>query len=455
MMRSVSFFFVIMVLLHLSLIVGGCTKTELTGTKMPDGVSAVPAELVSLPENMLANSPSSADESPVIDAYINKWGTGGAFVVKTKQGSRLVHGATIRPNYPVIDFITISPDGKRIAYVIPENGKVRLVLDSKQGELFDVVNSPVFTLDSRHIVYKARRGEKWHLVIDGKVGGERYLIDGDPLMTPDGSGMIVLEKKTEKSPFAITLFDMSFRSKTLKEVNAINVHFTGDLQRVAAVIQEGGKKKVVYSNLYTDDVLHEGKLWDDISQLNFDPTGKHIAYGAKEGGKRFIVFDNRVEPLPEGEFIERPVINTAGMTVATIMLSHKVYLHQAFSKGKRQKKMYEEINDIQFSADGSRTIFIGANDKKYFLSVNGNEGPRFDKAVSARLSPDGRFIVYRARQDGKRFMVIADADGKTIRTLPAYEMVFEPRFTKDEKYVAYGVKDGNKLIWMVEKLSLP
>jgi len=39
-----------------------------------------------------------------------------------------------------------------------------------------------------------------------------------------------------------------------------------------------------------------------------------------------------------------------------------------------------------------------------------------------------------------------------IRRHPSYEMVFPVVFTADGKSVAYGVKDGRKLIWKVEKL---
>jgi len=72
--------------------------------------------------------------------------------------------------------------------------------------------------------------------------------------------------------------------------------------------------------------------------------------------------------------------------------------------------------------------------------------------VSPIFSPDEKFLVYRARKDGKRFVVVADTRGKTITQQPSYEQVFQPVFTADGKSVAYGVKDGNKLIWKVEKL---
>lgn len=50
-------------------------------------------------------------------------------------------------------------------------------------------------------------------------------------------------------------------------------------------------------------------------------------------------------------------------------------------------------------------------------------------------------------------MIVADENGKTISQHPSYEQVFQPVFTADGKSVAYGVKDGNKLIWKVEKLE--
>lgn len=45
-----------------------------------------------------------------------------------------------------------------------------------------------------------------------------------------------------------------------------------------------------------------------------------------------------------------------------------------------------------------------------------------------------------------------DSDGKVLREHPPYDMVYATTFTDDGSSVAYGVKDGDKLIWKVEKL---
>jgi Tol biopolymer transport system component len=85
--------------------------------------------------------------------------------------------------------------------------------------------------------------------------------------------------------------------------------------------------------------------------------------------------------------------------------------------------------------------------------VNGKEGPAFERVVTPVFSPDDKRLVYRARKDGKRFVVVADTGGKTIKQHPAYEQVFQTVFTADGKSIAYGVKDGKKLIWKVEKID--
>jgi Tol biopolymer transport system component len=84
--------------------------------------------------------------------------------------------------------------------------------------------------------------------------------------------------------------------------------------------------------------------------------------------------------------------------------------------------------------------------------VNGTEGPPFDRVVTPTFSPDGKRVAYRARKDGRRFVVLADANGRTLRQLAANEQVFPVRFTADGRAITYGVKDGRRLAWKVEPL---
>lgn len=434
-----------------------CDKRDSTATAVQTTVASAvrsnSAELATLPADMLRSAVVKDDGQPAIEAYIHKNGSGAVFTIKSQEGVRLIHKAGTTPPYPVVDFVTISPDGLRVAYVISENGKVRLVLDGVLGPYFDLISSPLFTSDSRHIIYKAKIGETWHLVIDGKPSATgKYLIDGEPLLADNGASVIVVEKQDEKSAFEIVEYSLAHQRKVLVTIAAKSIIFAPTTKRFAAIISADNKYQLVFRELYADKILATGKAWDEITQVNFDAAGDHIAYVAREGKQRFIVLDNRIEPLPNGEIIELPVINAADGTASVIMYNKLVSRYVAFSTRKQERIKYEEINELQFSPDGKREFFVGKEKGKYFLVVNGAKGPNFDKIVTPRMSPNGKIIVYRVRQEGKRFLVIADGEGKTIRTLSTFDMVFEPKFTTDDLFVAYGVKDGNKLLWKVEKL---
>jgi hypothetical protein len=149
-----------------------------------------------------------------------------------------------------------------------------------------------------------------------------------------------------------------------------------------------------------------------------------------------------------------PLAARPDMKAAAVIMADKggYYFHQVFAAAGGKPVKYDEASTPLYAPDGSRAAFIAKRGKRIFMVVNGRECPAYDIVVSPQFSPDGRFLVYRARKDGKRFVVVADADGKTLREHPQYEMVFPVVFTDDGKSVAYGVKDGQKLVWMVERL---
>jgi hypothetical protein len=130
---------------------------------------------------------------------------------------------------------------------------------------------------------------------------------------------------------------------------------------------------------------------------------------------------------------------------------NRIYLHQSFIDSKGKGKIYDEAANLTYSKDGSYA-YAARNGKNWFIVVNGTEGAVFDRVVEPLFSLDGRYVVYRARKDGQRFVVVANTIGKTIRQHQSYELVFAPIFTADNRSVAYGVKDGKELWWKVEKL---
>jgi hypothetical protein len=63
-----------------------------------------------------------------------------------------------------------SPNGKRLAYRARRGNKWLMVVDGDEGTEYHAVgrSSYVFSPDSRHLAYTAKRGDKWVVVVDGR-----------------------------------------------------------------------------------------------------------------------------------------------------------------------------------------------------------------------------------------------------------------------------------------------
>ncbi|MEI6305661.1 MAG: hypothetical protein WCP33_02465, partial [Deltaproteobacteria bacterium] len=233
-----------------------------------------------------------------------------------------------------------------------------------------------------------------------------------------------------------------------------------DHSRIAAVCKEGDARNIKIIDFATRSVIstlaapNEGHIY----HMRFMPDQQTFLFGIlREDMQRFIFWNGRSEKLPAGdELMSDPLVLTNPERVGAIIGDvTKVYLYEAFSGTQRNENIYGYIQDLIMSRDGRHHAYIGVkpgDDERPQIVVDGHEGPLFDKIVSPVFSPDGRFLVYRARHAGKRFLVVSDLKGKVLRQYQNYDMVFQPVFTEDGSAVAYGALDGNELWWKVEKL---
>ncbi|TRZ75505.1 MAG: hypothetical protein D4R93_04815 [Deltaproteobacteria bacterium] len=68
--------------------------------------------------------------------------------------------------------LTLSPDGKHIAYIRKADKKCFVAYDGKEGKSYSKIidGSLTFSPDSGHLAYIAEDGNEWFVVIDGKEG---------------------------------------------------------------------------------------------------------------------------------------------------------------------------------------------------------------------------------------------------------------------------------------------
>jgi Tol biopolymer transport system component len=273
----------------------------------------------------------------------------------------------------------------------------------------------------------------------------------------DSTKLTYLEVTDVSGVYRLVTSDLKFKQNMALTIADTAYVVNSGKTVVAAVEKKQAKWNVISFDFNHPDKTKEGESFDDVKQLTFSEDGKSLAYIAVKDGKSYIVLDDKKELLPEGEypwpFFVRPDNNGVGIFIVhTNGKATSAYLHHAFIPDRIKNKTYKEGAHLTYSADGKHYAHVAIQNEKFMIVVDGKEGPFFERVVTPHFSPDGKFLVYRARQDNKRFVVVADPSGKIIKRLPSYERVFDTTFTEDGASVAYGVKDGNQIMWKVEKL---
>lgn len=281
---------------------------------------------------------------------------------------------------------TISPEGKRIAYVVGVGdkappgplpaplhlplavvpGKVQVVVDGVAGPVFKgEATVPVFSRDGQHVAYAAMGG-------------------------------------LARRPITIAMVDgaESQPCRRSKLCNAIGRPvFSPDGRHLAYVAQRKKLMSWFYEwRMVLDDA--EGRDYEWIADPAFTPDSQRLAYFAwteKNDKKAVLVNGSEVTPL-------RP--DATGYPV--------------------------------FSADAKRIAFVAKRPDGFVAVLDGQEGPVFDRIGRLAFRPDGH-LTYAARRGQKAFTVI---DGSDPQEHPQYSHVGEPVLSPDGQHTAYWAFDG-------------
>ena len=460
-------FRILLIVVSVTQLVTGCStrETEKPTASRKAGIGNVLATTTLLatitaddkPQSIAPPSGLGIHPSPanMFQFIFSERGGGVAYVVEKDGTSRMVHNGAAGKSYQTVGDVVLSPDGKRIAYGALVDGKWRMVVDGKEGAPFNTVRLPRFSPDGAHLAYQAMAGERWHLVVDGTPNAgtlKRYLPHE---FSADSSRIACIDDVDDNNRGRLVVSDLAFATQTVVGSGVSFMLANADKSRIAAVSTMDGKQRVIDFSLDRPESVNRGAIYDTVGALAFGPDGVTLAYPAERAGRRLLVVGNRELALPDGDMAGLPVIHPDKKTVAVPIFSGGMtFLHQLSPVGGIGEvgHGYEAVEGLVYGRDGRFHAYAAQKGETWFVVVNGKEGPTFDRVVSPKFSPDGKLLVYRARKDGKRFVVVADMTARTIKAHPAYEQVFDAVFTADGKSVAYGVKDGNRLIWKVEAL---
>lgn len=403
---------------------------------------------------------TGATEAAVDRLQIAKNGRGAAYILGDGEGYRVGHNGKVGKTYTIIGEVILSPDGGRVAYGAQKPNTWCLVVDGREVTDVAELGTPVFSPDGAHLAFTARIGDQWHLFVDAVSRVKSPEQISRYAFNADGTRIAYVEGGNDPGKQRLTVSDLAFKKQTHRELCGELMTVNDAHTRLAAVCTGSGKRRVAEMSFAQPDAVKEGPLYDAISNVSLSKDGTSVAYLAQKGAERLIILNGKEERFRGGAMVGPFVFRPDGKGVTFLTeRGDRLVLYQAFHQADIEEKGYPEVGDIAYSADSRHYAYCakvaskGQRDKSILVVLDGKEGPRFDMVVSPVFSPDGRFLVYRVRDNGKRFVVVADGStGKVIQRHPSHEQVFQPVFTPDGKSVAYGVKDGNKLVWEVVKL---
>lgn len=312
----------------------------------------------------------------------------------TAQGWRELRRIPVPAEYPKLTAITLSADGKRVAYVgrwfaedsaagtTTFTGKAALFVDeAKYSSDFYAIHSPIFSPDGKHVAYvtvtpvdNKLSASGWKLFLDTTQLADRVM-PGAPVFSPDGSRLAYLVD-TSQSIF--------------KPRMALHVNGT--------LFSEVPER-------YMPMAMADDFEMDAEPILSFSPDGSAIAFTARVG-KKCAVMVNDKDVAPDLDMVGPPKLATDGRVV-----------YQAKKKGDWSLMVggtkvtadFDRIGKPVLSRDGSALAYRARTGKKWAVYINTTKvTPDLEKIGPIALSRDGRKVAYPARVDGTWTVFIQD-----------------------------------------------
>lgn len=280
-------------------------------------------------------------------------------------------------NGPTLFF---SPDSKHLAYVAvpvttknPVKGPGLVVLDGVETRVYDdVFSGPVFSPDSRRLAFVVLEQGKKHVVVcncplegsgDGQVGRAYDTIAEGLNFSPD-SKHVVYRAEREGKRFLV-VDEQEIIPPGAKEFN--DPIFSPDSQRMAIQISRGDKSLWLVDN-------EPGPEFDGVGTLRFSPDSHRTAYLARSGGSWYMVLDGKQSRAFEA--IGEPYCFTCdSRTLLAIVTLDKKY--RVLRNLEVHLAEYDWVGQsILLSPDGRHDAFFASRkDRGTFLVLDGREGP--------------------------------------------------------------------------------
>lgn len=258
-------------------------------------------------------------------------------------------------------------------------GRTEEVLASYDG------NTRVFTPPgSRRVVWREQRRQTWRMVVNGDAG-KAYDTIGTPIFSPDGS----------------------------------RIAYTAEKDASASARGAAGTVVVLEDR--------ESPAFEQVTSLQFTGDGRHVAYLAGINGGMQPMLDGRpLEPGPAGPGRAELRVNHDGSrwaywTEDGIVVDGKLRPQHASRTGG------ERVDSApQFSPDGKRLAYRVSQGVKTIVVVDDRESPAYESATEPTFSADSRHVAFFAIREGRYFVNIDGVEGPPLYKLLGLAISFSP-----------------------------
>ena len=350
---------------------------------------------------------------------------------------------------------------KQYAFIARKDGKECVVFNGKEGAFHESVRNPMITAEGR-LVYVAKRGDKWVIVSDNKESEPFESTDPSLFASPDGKRLAFLEKNSRTKKFNLCVYSSNLKeyAKGREYDEIYGVSSSASATHLAYPVVKNSRQTLVQFDFRQPGCTEkEGSWHEKVGNYSLSQNGEYFAYFAQRQGKHYLVSGANEWPCKDYKMLSGIYVSDKGNVLYTGAIEYSIILSL---DGKVITDRRESIDNLSFSSDSKHYLFVTGPcplipvEKPVefaYLVIDGHESKKYDKIANARFSPDNMQILFRARQAGKRFVVLADRSGKIVEEQPPFEAVWDFKFSPDGKYVGYGARTGQELWWQVATLA--
>lgn len=293
-------------------------------------------------------------------------------------------GDRAHPSYEAIGFTELAFDaaGARVVYPAREGGRWRLVIDGLAGPAWRGIGEVAVSRDGRHVAYAAEDDDGgWRVIADGHTGPRFDAIHAGTLaFAPTRRAILTY---VASGPEGARLVVNGRPGPAFDGIGAVAI----DERAIAYVVRDGAWARVVAGRAV-------GPRYDDVPELVV--RAGRVAYVGVKDERFVLVIDGAHATAPEDELVALAIGARGGVAC----VRREGEREGVWVDGVRHP-LHARVDgeSLRFSPDGAHLAYVARDDDGARVIVDGVAGPPYAEIDGPALDDAGR-ATYVGRRPG-------------------------------------------------------